>query len=439
MKNYENYIVIVENEYLSTEVLMVHLQSNQEAFSYLLERNYIKSDGGNAFAFSFVGVISFNEKVICVVPKYYKGVSYSDDQKIFEFATVIKVLKKLGRTNEIPDSNNFSATDYLNLTEFVLADKFLKDYLDYGIYIKNSCGLLLNGDGETNWDVTISGLNPIFTRKRPIYSDAYTSYSIIEECNLITEFHRWVVKYSLQRFGRILDYRFTYVEDCINDVSELGTIEHIKDFIRKELNITYADREILLLKRLLAFLDKIQGHDAESFNLYGTGYFHVIWEKACSSVLNNRVNDFIHLMPSPMWNDDHGNSVVKDTLRPDVISTLEGEESKFFIFDAKYYNLQYSFQGDLIVSGNPGIQDVCKQFLYAEAFKAVPYVKKFNCFLFPNIEPNFFTVIGSVTFCLFDAGQIHNIFISPDFLFKAFLSNSPIGDALLGELAIALF
>jgi len=438
MKNCENYIIAIEEKYVSRAALVGLLQDSHEAYVYLLEREYIKPGKGNEFAFSFVGVISFKDKVICVLPKYYQEVTYSCDRQISEFATVIKVLKKIGRINEIPDSNNLSSNEYVNLTEVVLADKFLRDYLDYGIYNKTSNTLVLNGGGETNWDNSINRLNPVFTKRRPIYSEVYTSSTITEQYNIVTELHKWVVKYCLQRFGRILDYKFSYLEDCVSDVLDLGSIEYIKTSIRRELNVTYTDREILLLKRLLAFLDKVRDDNTESFNLYGTGYFHVIWEKVCGSFLNNRIDDFPNQMPSPKWNDRTGKSVSKSTLKPDVISTMEGEASKLFIFDAKYYNLHYSSEGDLKVSDNPGVEDVSKQFLYAEAFKNVSYAKKYNCFLFPKIGPDFFYVVGSVTFAIFNETVIHNIFLSPDMLFQAYLHNSPVSTSLLKGIADAL-
>ena len=57
----------------------------------------------------------------------------------------------------------------------------------------------------------------------------------------------------------------------------------------------------------------------------------------------------------------------------------------FFIFDAKYYNIQ--FQKDLKLEGQPGIYSITKQYLYELAYKEFIKLHDFdevqNCFLFP--------------------------------------------------------
>ena len=75
----------------------------------------------------------------------------------------------------------------------------------------------------------------------------------------------------------------------------------------------------------------------------------------------------IDIIEKPLWYsiNTFGDVFYKesaDTLRPDLISIYNDEERYVFvIFDAKYYRLQ--LEKDKVLSGNPGVGDVTKQFL----------------------------------------------------------------------------
>lgn len=424
MVTYEGYIIGIEDEYMALESLKSHLQGNEAAYIYLLESGYIKSNSRQDVSFSFVGVISLYDTVLCILPKYYEGHTLSSKQTIIDFTTIIKVLKRVHLSYEIPDQRHLEVYEHTRFNEILAADKFLKDYLEYGIYEKSEQAYTLNSEGEVNWEMSINQLSPVFSKRQPIYSDVYTRTTISEDYNVITELHKWIIRRYLNKYGEILGYNFSFAEDTVKDLSTLGSNEYLKTVVRKELNHTFTDREILLLKRVLSLLNSQNKNIDTQFNLFGTGYFHVVWEAVCGEVLQNKYMKFKSLIPEPVWNDMGGNKTSKDTLRPDIISTVEAEQSKFFIFDAKYYNLCYAYSDEFKVNGNPGIQDVSKQFLYSLAFKDVSYDRKYNCFLFPKLGNSFFEIAGFVSFDLFKETKVCNIFVSPNTLFKRYLSNN---------------
>lgn len=432
------YSIAIENEHLAQANVLSLFRGNTEVCHYLMDTGYLERLVGNNFTFNFVGLISFNDTIICVLPKYYKGHFFSADQIISEFSIIIKTLKKIGYTDSIPDSKNLNTNEHLHLSEAILADKFLRDYLDYGVFIKNKDSILMNVPGEVNWDATINGMTPIISKGRPIYYNTFASSVTTDEFNLISELHKWVIKHYLHKFGRILDFNFSFSEDCVNNYSELGTADYIKNVLRKELSITFTDREILLLKRLISFLDRIQDTSTEKFTLYGTGYFHIVWEKACSAIFDNKVDLFKSHIPFPTWNDLNGNSIAKKTLIPDIISTIEGVNSRFFIFDAKYYNITYFLPPGFDVCENPGIGDISKQYLYELAFMHLPYTFRYNCFLYPKSGSTLFNTFGFVNFSLFGKNCIYNIYLSPNIVFQGFLNNKLIGKLALSNLADSL-
>src|SRR5690554_5167209 len=118
----EPYIYFVEATNSSKEVILSALQDNEKAFHYLIESGYLKQAKYN-YSFRFVGTISVGDKIICVLPKYYDKCDLESIDLLNDFAQIIKVLKKAGATEpSIPDYNQFSMNEDLNLSEIVIAD-----------------------------------------------------------------------------------------------------------------------------------------------------------------------------------------------------------------------------------------------------------------------------------------------------------------------------
>lgn len=424
MINYE-YIFAIEGNYSSRSSLHQLLKGDLELYTYLLEHNYLKFSQNEGVAFNYVGVIAVGVSIICVLPKYYRNVEVNNNDKLKDFSSILKVLKKVGQSNNIPDLSGSYTNEFSGFSEIVFCDKFLKDYLEYGLFNKSDVILSVDGDGVTDWGYTFTNLNPIFSKGRPIYHSTYTSLALSDELNVIREIHKWVLKYSLAKYGKILDYNFDFTYDVVNELSDLGSIDFLSNILRKELNAVYTDREILLLKRLIYFIKNVNNQDQNSFSLYGTCYFHVVWEKVCSFLFDDQFHLFVSLIPKPDWFDLVGNSVSKETFVPDIISTMEGGDSSFFILDAKYYNLKYIYPSFDVI-GNPGIADVSKQFLYEKAFSSVHYQSLYNCLLFPKIMEDFFELAGGVKFSLFKDDLIYNLYLSPTILYNSYLKNTRI-------------
>ena len=139
---------------------------------------------------------------------------------------------------------------------------------------------------------------------------------------------------------------------------------------------------------------KASFNNIDSFSIYGTNSFNLVWEKACAqnfgNVLNSKLSELplgvcddyqenkdctlIDIIDRPVWHktsDDicDGKS---DTLRPDLISIYECGDSGeycFGIYDAKYYNINFHKNAsEYRVIGQPGVADVTKQYLYQLAY-----------------------------------------------------------------------
>lgn len=427
-------IFLIEDEYVPKESIKNLM--DDLSYEFLLEHQYLKLSPNGFIAFQYVGVITFSSNVICILPKYFKGITFSDDEKKAKFKTVLKVLKKVQNSVLLPDSKYLKNSGDI-VSEIAVADYLLRDYIDYGIYQKRREEVLLNSSGEVNWDRTISTLDPVISRGKPIYHDLYNYSNITEEFNLIAEIHKWTVKYCLKKYSDILEYNLSFQEDSAEGLNDLGDTDHLLGVIERELRITYIDREINLLENLHKLISKKAKNLNTNFNIYGTGYFHTVWEQVCSYSFNNKKDLYSRNIPKPEWKNTEGIKVLKDTIDPDVVATNK-EETLFFVLDAKYYNFRMHELPNTTLSGNPGVGDVSKQILYEKAFKDVDISEKHNAFLFPGLIDSFFEIKGSVTFALLEGHEIFNIVLNPEILFASFLSNEKIGFNQLDRIAAQL-
>lgn len=415
----ENIIWVIEDsyEYSRTDILSL-LKGNRDTFEYLLESAYLYKNSKEGFCFKFVGVITIGKILICCLPKYYYSEHTGNKSIVSDFVNIIKVLKEVGKTDSLPDSTVSSTNIEINSSEIVLADKLLKDFILYGFFDKWQEIVSLNSDGETDWNYTVARIDPVFSKGSPIYHEVYSSEVVSENRNLIKAIHKWAVNYCYKKYRLILDYSFWYDKDCVEELQNLGSLDYLKNAILKELSISYIDRNIGLLKALLHLVENTYYSTEETFSIYGTGSFHVVWEHVCSWAFNNKIQDFNKYIPKPTWHDFSGNKKEQSTFIPDIVTRKEND---IYVFDAKYYN--FSHKEDVFdVLNTPGISDVSKQFLYAEIFAKQLQIPIFNCFLFPKIQEELYVLIGYVKLpILFDDSFVYNIHISPRELFDIFL------------------
>jgi hypothetical protein len=451
-----------------------------ECFLFLIENRYLKINKDGNLAFGFVGLIVLKEKLICVFPKYYAQSdldSYSNFENYFtDFIQILKVLKKKAQTLIEQGEYNLIVSDK-QANELVLADEIIKDYISHGIYTKDKTEYNLNSEGETNWDATVSVLQPIFSKRNAIYYDVYSSNTFIEEDYIITQIHKWAVKYCIKKYARILDYKIGFEEDAVNEYWEIGDLSFLISILRKELNIVFVDRNIRLLKFLQSLVSKNYDKKNRGITLYGTNTFHVIWEETCSVSFHNRKNikinnvitnlstidrdsilgqTFMDIIPKPKWwsLEFNKSKEVDSTFVPDIISIVNNynkdsfdlEGKSFFVLDPKYYNLEMEYNNDkdsVDVAKNPGVADVTKQILYEHIYKdrfGAYFNKWYNILLFPklyNDTNQFYKLIGNVTFelSIFNGHIVWLVSLDPRQIYDSYLNNVILGESTLKEIA----
>jgi hypothetical protein len=117
--------------------------------------------------------------------------------------------------------------------------------------------------------------------------------------------------------------------------------------------------------------------------------------------------------------------MVTDTLIPDIVTVTK---DIFAIFDAKYYSVTLTEKN---INGQPGIESITKQYLYASAYKDLidecdNSNRKCVCnaFIFPREQDEPAVNAGMVTFGLFPDRSIHILFVEPTWFYQAYLNGT---------------
>ena len=376
----------------------VKKSETQSILSDLLEKDIRVTDIEEGecelyYVFSFVGVIVVCGRILKCYPKYIK----SSDNLKSQIKQILLVLEKYNTKEQIIKLYNESGDGgSFNLLSVMLY--LLQDYYDNGIYNNDVNIVETNGIGEILWDKTINETFAYISNNRPYYTEIQTRKTVLNECDFIRRLHTCI----LTKLSRELEesdlpelFNLVTVELSDEELEDLGDHDYILYRIQNELNVQYNTRKQLVLKAMYAYVDqKASFNNIDSFGLYGTNNFNLVWEEVCAenfgNLLNNRLSELplgvcedyienkdktlLEIIDKPIWHrsEDNISDDKLKTLRPDLVSIYEcgnSGEYCFGIYDAKYYNIDFRKQSSgYKVIGQPGVGDVTKQYLYQLAY-----------------------------------------------------------------------
>ena len=408
---------LIELVSYSKRELLKCLEVNNEELEEILkvlDKKKIIKRNNDKFQFVYVGIAIVKNKPIFILPKYI-NIKNKDKQKL-HLKKIIELLNEFTLRERL-DENNIESivfNEEKEENEFLSIIKFiLDDYSEYGVYKNEIEAIELNGNGDINWDKTIEQIDPMVFNKQWIYADFITNKSIVDENKFITLIHGTILnecinilkKYHLELF---INCNEEVVEKTLENLDE-EDIEVLENEIDKEIAVQFNDRKRRVLYAMKSYLNRRCDIGESDLILFGTRNFKWIWEVICGYVFKNEfVNngknskyEVFNITP-PKWNINGSNVGNKDTtdlemkknrLTPDILRTIIlPEGKKLLILDAKYYNIRFDLELGKVL-GNPGIEDITKQYLYKVALKT--YISKntigndvFNAFLFPTMEPS---------------------------------------------------
>ena len=406
------------------------------------------------YVFCFVGVIIVNGYVLKCYPKYI----FSTQEPFEELMKVISVLEKYNNSKEQIIKICINSQHDKEFNRLAAIMYLLNDYYENGVYNNTQDIIEVNGTGEINWNKTINETFAILHDNRPYYVELQTMRHVENDLDYFKRLHECILgicSSELKELSLLELLGLVEVDLTDETLDDFGDKSYILGQLEKEINIQFNTRKQSLLKVIYMFISN-EGTLAEksNFSLYGTNAFHAVWEDACAvamgDVLHKKLKDIklpsgglseyyrknandklIDIIEKPTWFDILGyDHKAKETLIPDIVSI---HEDVFYIFDAKYYNIKLEVGKD--VSGQPGIGDISKQYLYQLAYKRFCKDHGFamrkirNSFLMPTEKGDKPTKIGSVRLDMLSSLKLKNIrvvLLPVDMVYDAYLMNQTI-------------
>ena len=384
------------------------------------------------YVFTFVGVITFGNRVLKCYPKYI-----TTAEPYEEIKQVLKVLNKYSSSEQIIKMfNGDEKKGSFNLLAVILY--LMQDFYENGIYSNSEDIIEVNGEGNILWNQTISDGFAIINEDKPYYVELFTQHSIDDEYDYFTRLHKTVLTECCKQLdgtGLLGLFEFDTLDLSEETMDDFGENEYILYRIQSELNVQFNTRRQLLLKSIYAYISQQKTlTDQSCVSLFGTTSFNLVWEKVCADVFDNKLAlslgkiklpkplkegynknyKLIDIIDKPQWigKNEVGEPFMKEsaeTLIPDLIGIYD---DTFVIFDAKYYCIQ--LEEKKVLRGQPGVGDVTKQYLYQLAYKnfiidhGMTAVK--NCFLMPT-EKNEVVDLGYARIKMLEALGLENIAI----------------------------
>ena len=394
---------------------------------------------GACYKFDFVGIVAVKDKVVFCYPKYIK---YSDKEKILEeLKQAIKAIRKYDSKGELVHLHN--RDDKGEYNKLALSLHILQDYFENGVYTNIQEIIETNGDGEIDWDRTINETFAYIKDNRPYYLELKTRSSQNDDFDYFKRLHECIVTQCSKYLKKldVLDF-FDIPEVLLSELElkDFGDTDYILYRLEREIANQFITRKQSLLKTLYTFVATSGTSSQEnSYSLYGTNCMNLVWEKACGQIFGNEYETLKRHIPNPMWLLD-GKEVSSETLIPDIVTRHNYPDGSklFYILDGKYYLPRITNNK---ISGNPGVQDVVKQFVYHKAFLDYIFSQYhctvFNAFLFPMFsdsdESENIKLRGHVT--MIDWGveslvPLYLLFLRPSFVWNAYITGKSCKDEL---------
>lgn len=468
-------------ELLSRNILKAEKKQQPDEADIEFE-NYDDSDlvaNTKRYKFSFVGIAICQNRIIYVYPKYIGSATALptyEPQK--ELTQVVRVIEKYSREKtkqDIRDIDLFVNEDDNSKPNTLSVMLFLlEDYASNGPYETDEAIIEINGSDNILWQKTIDDTYPIITDNRPLYVELYTQRNVCDDYDFIRRLHAYVVtscSYEIDAAGLNDFFSLPYAEISDDEIDSFGDTDYILEKLDLALSETFDDRKIMVLKAMKLYFksSKMLVGDTE-IQLIGTRSFNLIWEEVCAKVFKSQKADksrhpdvteiepnidysvinkeftqkpptLVELIKQPIWKKYKKGStgLPTATLKPDYLrfeNTGQRNHYIFYILDAKYYCPVWT---DNKIEGQPGVEDVAKQYMYFIAYKDIlkqlrevqhQTVEVKNYFLMPQRE-NDPKVMGYVKFDVLKdldidigLGVVEVRMLSPTFMFNHYLNNT---------------
>lgn len=326
---------------------------------------------------SFCGMLMRENQISIFLPRSSEHATMDEAAKIKIASVTLKALEKYGRDKQTRIKFQDEDDGAIGLSQLSLIRGILEDFINYKIYTRRK-NVYTSNNAKPDWGRTISrSIAAIGKDGVPVYLDVYC----LQKKNFHSEvsiIHANIVKQLDESFSWILTGRKGLLAPELKDYPDpFSSVDYQIYLLQRELHITYAERDIRLLKLLIRFL-KNQHGTRESIFISGLRSFHFAWEHMLRNVLTD-VIEVNKLLPAPCYINSIGKIMHANekSMRTDIVVSVNGT-NLFSVIDAKYYAATGT-------DNAPGWSDLVKQFFYAKALKSIyPTATIRNIFVFPG-------------------------------------------------------
>ncbi|XKH52003.1 LlaJI family restriction endonuclease (plasmid) [Chryseomicrobium palamuruense] len=304
----------------------------------------------NKIKFKVVGILVYGNTFIVIFPKGYKMPTDEISKKKHTYF-LIQTLLKYKRENDLDleEAMLLGNDDGENDENLHTAIQLITDFIQNGI-INKSVTIKSSDFRNIDWPVTINKKHPVFTNDSVLYSDTVSSRNINDRQHLLLQLHSYCVYKSMDKYGWL--FNLTTEDIYLNKQEIPCDISFAINFLMNEMNTTFVERELKVIRLIKEFLIGIDFEDTkDKIDFLVTPHFHYVWEVMCSTNFNNQYKTLKSIIPKLNWDID--TSAMVQAQRPDIMFL---REEKLYILDAKYYDVDFNL---------PGWKDVVKQLFYA--------------------------------------------------------------------------
>lgn len=314
-----------------------------------------KSEDNN---FGFCGIVYADEKIHFFWPK--TSVLMNDDKEAFTYGrSLLGVLRKYSKSQR-NEGSNYNRDDEVAGIPPIAALDILQDYISNGIYTNTKSEIIKRQSGNIDWNRVLGKSTPFPDKKGcPVYVDLYVRKPDYFAENEVSRIHAAIVAELDCIFGWYFTDEGSVAPRLANARMPCTEAKAIS-LLRRELSTLFSDREVRLLKNLIAILERKSTSDTNSFMFTGVRNFEHVWEEMCGDVYQNQKSEFSGRIPTPAYIiDGKVQNSESNRQRMDII-LREGNE--IVVLDAKYYDISVT---------KPQWGDLVKQFYYARSLSAI--------------------------------------------------------------------
>ncbi|MDP2572474.1 LlaJI family restriction endonuclease [Vibrio penaeicida] len=373
----------------------------------------------------FCGIVPYSDGIAVFLPRNHLA---SIEDRGIAGHYLIQALLKYYQDKESGIDVREGGAEVIGGRALSLAVSLLDDYRTNGLYVRRVKEHTVNS-GKVNWSRTISRSPSYPSDNGPLYIDFLTYRSrYIANCE-IAKIHADVLKELFSDYGMLWLGISSYFDERLEMMPKPSdTTEKKLTYLKRELHLSYSERDMFLINGLIQYLQIKKGMDSSNL-LIGVRKFHSLWESMLDECLIGKypVNS---QLPIPVYQTSEGNfiPVANKGQRTDTV-LKHADERRFAVVDAKYYEADSP-------STAPGWPDLVKQYFYQQSINQLEGkdVNVSNHFIFPGSNSRLKSAhvanrkanIESVADCLAEYGTIHCHYQDPIELLEAYVKGAKL-------------